>query len=99
MKAQVETHQETKDKIGREMSARHVGHNVHSIIRRAQKLRAETLRGRVLFGKNTAKREQLRMHTPACTRRGQCSLAPANVERGKSAGQTWSAGKARDIAL
>ena len=51
--------------------------------RRAHKLRAETLRGRVLFGRNTAKREQLRTRAPACARRGQGSLAQANVERGK----------------
>ena len=40
-------------------------HTVHSTIRRAHKLRAETLRGRVFFGRNTAKREQLRTRTPA----------------------------------
>ena len=67
------------------MLARDFCHTVHSIIRRAHKLRAETLRGRVLFGRNTAKREQLRTRTPACARRGQGSLARANVERGKRA--------------
>ena len=67
------------------MLARDFSHTVHSIIRRAHKLRAETLRGRVLFGRNTAKREQLRTRTPACARRGQGSLAQANVERGKRA--------------
>ena len=67
------------------MLARDFSHTVHSIIRRAHKLRAETLRGPVLFGRNTAKREQLRTRTPACARRGQGSLAQANVERGKRA--------------
>ena len=67
------------------MLARDFCHTVHSIIRRAHKLRAETLRGRVFFGRNTAKREQLRARAPACARRGQGSLAQANAERGKRA--------------